>query len=77
MGMNAQAMIDELLGAGLTQTEIATAIGCQQSYVSKLHRGASSRISFAIGESLTALHKRHRRRIKSRRGLGGGNGHAT
>jgi predicted XRE-type DNA-binding protein len=73
MGMSIQTMIDDLLGAGLTQTEIASAIGCQQSYVSKLHRGVVSRVAFDIGTQLTALHKRHRRRIKGRV-LGNGRG---
>jgi transcriptional regulator with XRE-family HTH domain len=64
--MDPQTIISELVAAGVTQTEIAQHIGLNQSGVSRLHSGEQHRISYEVGARLDALHRRYRRRIKSR-----------
>lgn len=53
-----QVMISELRGKGLTQTYIATEIGCSQNYVSDLERGlCGKRLSYDLGKKLENLWK--------------------
>ena len=47
-----QKMISELREKGLTQTFIATEIGCSQNYVSDLERGlCGKRLSYDLGKT--------------------------
>ena len=47
-----QKMISELREKGLTQTFIATEIGCSQNYVSDLERGlCGKRLSYDLGKN--------------------------
>ena len=51
-------MISELREKGLTQTYIATEIGCSQNYVSDLERGlCGKRLSYELGKKLEILWK--------------------
>ncbi|EEY94071.1 helix-turn-helix transcriptional regulator [Acinetobacter junii] len=53
-----QKMISELREKGLTQTYIATEIGCSQNYVSDLERGlCGKRLSYELGKKLEILWK--------------------
>lgn len=53
-----QKMISELREKGLTQTSIATEIGCSQNYVSDLERGlCGKRLSYDLGKKLETLWK--------------------
>ncbi len=53
-----QKMISELRKKGLTQTYIATEIGCSQNYVSDLERGlCGKRLSYELGKKLEILWK--------------------
>ncbi|NKG34760.1 helix-turn-helix domain-containing protein [Acinetobacter junii] len=51
-----QKFISELRQSGLTQTYIATEIGCSQNYVSDLERGlCGKRLSYDLGKKLENL----------------------
>lgn len=53
-----QQMISELREKGLTQTYIASQIGCSQNYVSDLERGlCGKRLSYDLGKKLEMLWK--------------------
>ena len=53
-------MISELREKGLTQTYIATEIGCSQNYVSDLERGlCGKRLSYDLGKKLENLWKKY------------------
>ena len=53
-----QKMISELREKGLTQTYIATEIGCSQNYVSDSERGlCGKRLSYELGKKLEILWK--------------------
>lgn len=55
--MNAQAMIADLMGAGLTQMEIERRSGVDQSTVSGLYTGKRGRrVSYEVVSKLQALH---------------------
>lgn len=55
-----QRMISELREKGLTQTNIASQIGCSQNYVSDLERGlCGKRLSYDLGRKLEKLWKKH------------------
>lgn len=60
--MNAQQLIADLLGAGLTQVSIGERTGMAQSCVSRLLNGQRERISYEVGERLLALHAKHSKR---------------
>ncbi|WP_153905454.1 helix-turn-helix domain-containing protein, partial [Acinetobacter baumannii] len=52
--------ISELREKGLTQTFIATEIGCSQNYVSDLERGlCGKRLSYDLGKKLENLWKKY------------------
>ncbi|MDC4739145.1 helix-turn-helix domain-containing protein [Acinetobacter baumannii] len=55
-----QKMICDLREKGLTQTQIATEIGCSQNYVSDLERGlCGKRLSYDLGRKLENLWKKN------------------
>lgn len=55
--MNAQAMIADLMGSGLTQMEIERRTGVDQSTVSGLYTGKrGKRVSYEVVTRLQALH---------------------
>ncbi|WP_151809524.1 helix-turn-helix domain-containing protein [Acinetobacter seifertii] len=55
-----QKMISELREKDLTQTFIATEIGCSQNYVSDLERGlCGKRLSYDLGKKLENLWKKY------------------
>ncbi|KRJ27007.1 hypothetical protein APC80_02380 [Acinetobacter baumannii] len=52
--------MSELREKGLTQTFIATEIGCSQNYVSDLERGlCGKRLSYDLGKKLENLWKKY------------------
>lgn len=56
-----QKMIADLKEQGLTQSKIATEIGCSQNYVSDLVRGAcGKRLSYSLGKNLENLWNKHK-----------------
>lgn len=56
--MDIQKAVSDLLGSGLTQSQLAGLIPCSQSLISALLRGArGSRVSFAIADRVRALHR--------------------
>ncbi len=55
-----QKKVIELKEKGLTQTEIATEMGCSQNYVSDIERGVcGKRLSYIYGSKLDGLWKKH------------------
>ena len=66
-GMNWTELLRDLSSTGLTQVEIAAAVGAHQSTISDLARGKTATPSFEIGDKLRDLHKRvQRRRAKQK-----------
>ena len=66
MVMNFRTLISDLIGSGLTQAQIAAAVGggCRQSTISDLHRGVIKEPTYSRGLKLVGLHRRVMRRIK-------------
>lgn len=57
--MDTKTITSEILASGLTQQELADMVPCSQSLISALLRGErGARLSFQIGQSLLAIHKR-------------------
>ena len=55
-----QQMVLDLREKDFTQTYIASVMGCSQNYVSDLERGVcGKRLSYAYGEKLKQLWKKH------------------
>ncbi|KVC71424.1 hypothetical protein WI73_11420 [Burkholderia ubonensis] len=55
--MDIQKAVSDLLGSGLTQSQLAGLVPCSQSLISALLRGArGTRVSYAIASRLMALH---------------------
>lgn len=65
--MNPKSIINDLCAAGLTQTSIASGVGLHQSGVSRLKTGKQAFISYAVGERLIALHRKHKQRRAAKR----------
>ena len=63
-----QQLIRDLKDAGLTQAEIASAIGVTQPTVSDLANGKIKNTSFAIGDKLKKLHARKGRKSEAKAG---------
>ncbi|AQS50746.1 hypothetical protein PAEH1_02770 [Paenalcaligenes hominis] len=57
MTKTSKELAEEIIAAGMTQTEIAERVGATQATVSKLVRGGIADISYAIGKRLELLHK--------------------
>ena len=66
--MDWKLLIAQLRAIGLTQEAIADYCKCGQSTVSELSTGKTKQPSYSLGESLTALHKKHRRQINNSNG---------
>jgi predicted XRE-type DNA-binding protein len=64
--MNWPELLQDLRAADMTQMQIAAFAGCNQSSISDLARGLTKQPSFEIGEKLQTLHKRAKRRLKSK-----------
>lgn len=64
--MNWPELLKTLSAADMTQAQIAAFAGCNQSSISDLARGLTKQPSFEIGEKLQALHRRVKRRLKSK-----------
>lgn len=64
--MDAQRLIADLIGAGLSQTAIADAVGMSQGGISRLASGDRKRISYETGERLVELHGKHAKRRRAR-----------
>lgn len=62
--MDPKAIIEELTAAGVSQVQIAEAIGMAQSGVSRLQSGERTRISYDAGVKLTALRRRVARKAR-------------
>ena len=56
IGFMWKKIIHELIDSGLTQTEIAAAVGTSQSHVSALLNGDRQEPRYALGERIRALH---------------------
>jgi len=56
--MNAQTIIKKLLKSGMTQVQIAAAIGCSQPSVSDIATGKTSDPALSIGLALIDLAKK-------------------
>ncbi|WP_048996782.1 transcriptional regulator [Burkholderia multivorans] len=55
--MDIQKAVSDLLGSGLTQSQLARLIPCSQSLVSALLNGArGSRVSYSIASKIVELH---------------------
>ncbi|PVZ90092.1 transcriptional regulator [Serratia sp. S1B] len=55
-----QTIILQLRAKGMTQTQIASEIGCSQNYISNLENGlCGKRLSHDFGQKLEALQKKH------------------
>ena len=59
-------LIADLCGTGMTQPQIATAIGCSQASVSEMANGITKNPKYSIGAALISLHKRVMRRERSK-----------
>jgi len=57
MTKTSKELAEEIIAAGVTQTEIAERVGATQATVSKLVRGGIADISYAIGKRLELLYK--------------------
>lgn len=57
--MNWQKIIKDLLEAGLTQKQVAEAVGCGQPHISDILRGRRPvrSLSWDIGQALIDLHR--------------------
>lgn len=60
--MDWSALITQIEDSGLTQKEIAIAIGCSQPYVSQLKSGQRKGPDFTIGQALVELHRNREKR---------------
>jgi transcriptional regulator with XRE-family HTH domain len=60
--MNWPELIQDLRAAPMTQAQIAVFVGVDQSTISDLARGRTSKPSFETADKLRALHKRVQRR---------------
>ena len=48
--------LKDLIRSGMTQNQIADAIGTSQSYISSIYTGARKKISWDFGEKILRLH---------------------
>lgn len=60
--MDWKRLLSDLTSAGLTQAEIALAVGVTQSSISDLARGTTTRPSFELGNKLVQFHARRMKR---------------
>jgi transcriptional regulator with XRE-family HTH domain len=58
--MDAKQLLDEIRGSGLTQVEVALAIGVSQGTISKIERGQTKNL---WASTYTALQKLHSQRV--------------
>ncbi len=57
--MNAQKIIADLLGTGLTQAALAAEVGCSQSLIAAISTGRrGKRLSYEFGARLKEMHDR-------------------
>jgi transcriptional regulator with XRE-family HTH domain len=61
-GMSFQKIISDLIEIGMTQEEIASAVGSGQTYISDLYRGRRTEPGYHLGLRLTQLHRRRKGR---------------
>lgn len=61
-----QQLIRDLKDAGLTQDEIASAIGVTQPTISDLANGKIKNPSFVLGDKLKKLHARKTRKAEAK-----------
>ncbi|WP_150558890.1 helix-turn-helix domain-containing protein [Pandoraea bronchicola] len=55
--MDIQKAVSDLLGTGLTQSQLAAEVPCSQSQISSLLSGArGARVSYAIAARIAELH---------------------
>ncbi|WP_321953140.1 helix-turn-helix domain-containing protein [Paraburkholderia bannensis] len=55
--MDTQRIVSDIIGSGLTQTELASLVPCGQSTISFFLRGKrGKRVSKLIGDRLQAIH---------------------
>jgi predicted XRE-type DNA-binding protein len=59
--MNWQSLIADLRARNFRQVDIAAICNCKQSTISDLATGETEQPSFALGQSLIALHKSRRK----------------
>ena len=55
-----QKIVQDLLD-GMSQTELASAAGCSQQYISILARDGTKRPSYELEDGLRKLHRRRRK----------------
>ena len=56
LSMEWKNLIKELLDSGMTQTEIAKAVGTVQSTVSRMKDGHHPKVEYSVGAKLIQLH---------------------
>lgn len=54
-----QRLVADLVRAGITQPQIAAGVGCGQSTISDLIRGATREPRYALGQRLIAIAHTH------------------
>jgi len=55
--MNWPSLIQDLIGSGLTQAQIAARVDTGQSHISELYRGGRKQPGWSLGERLISLHR--------------------
>ena len=63
--MNWAELIHDLTAADMTQAQIASFVGVNQSTISDLARGRTLKPAFDTADKLRVLHKRAKRRTRS------------
>ncbi len=64
--MDWPALIKELKDLGLSQQEVASAIGVTQPTISAIATGKTEKLSFDVGDALRTLHSKMRRQAKAK-----------
>ena len=64
--MNWQKLVSDIAGAGFTQQQIASHIGCSQSFINAVIKGGRGKnMKYEYGEKLIKLHKKTTKLIES------------
>jgi predicted XRE-type DNA-binding protein len=68
--MDIQTLITEILGTGLTQTEVANTVKCSQATVSDIARGLQKTTTLDLGLRILELHQKVVMKDETRRSPG-------
>lgn len=66
MDIDWPSLIDAIIEAGYTQKDVARVVGCDQSHISDLKRGAQAEPKYGVGKKLIDLHLEVVRKDKKR-----------